>query len=168
MSGAPRLVLVGAPASGKSRLAKRIGKLVNISVVDTDTLITQSHGSITGIFATLGEESFRALEREAVIEALATSGIVSLGGGAIVNPATRADLAQHRVALITISAEAVSARLTSDKRPLLPDGVESWKALLAQRQPWYEEVANGTFDTSTKPIDTVAKDIVKWLEEVPA
>ena len=106
------------------------------------------------------------LEREAVISALATSGIVSLGGGAIVNPATRADLAHHRVALITISEQAVSARLTSDKRPLLPDGVASWKALLAQRQPWYEEVADGVFDTSTQAIDSVAKDIVEWLKEV--
>jgi shikimate kinase len=166
--GAPRLVLVGAPASGKSRLAKRIGKLMSIPVVDTDTSITEVHGSIKGIFATLGEEHFRVLEREAVISALATSGIVSLGGGAVVNPATRADLAHHRVALITISEHAVSTRLTSDKRPLLPDGVESWKALLTQRQPWYEEVADGVFDTSTNAIDAVAADIVEWLEKVPA
>jgi shikimate kinase len=163
---APKLVLVGAPASGKSKLAKRLGGLIGLSVVDTDKIVTRDHGPIPEIFENVGEAGFRSLERSAVVEALASEGIVSLGGGAVIDPDTRADLRGIPVALITISQEAVASRLTPGKRPLLPEGVASWAALVAEREPWYQEVSDRSFDTSSTPLDTVARDIAQWLKEV--
>ena len=63
---APKLVLVGAPASGKSKLAKRLGGLIGLSVVDTDKIVTRDHGPIPEIFENVGEAGFRSLERSAV------------------------------------------------------------------------------------------------------
>jgi shikimate kinase len=161
---APLVVFVGPPAAGKTRLGKRVSTLLGVEFVDTDAVVTSRYGPIPALFAAEGETSFRDKERAAVIEALATPGVVALGGGAVINPDTRADLRSHRVALISISAEAVAPRLNSPKRPLLTGGLESWVSLVAARTPWYDEVATATFDTSTTPLDTVAENIAAWIK----
>jgi shikimate kinase len=143
-----------------------VGFLTGLMVVDSDKIITRDHGPIPEIFDTLGEPAFRALERVAVQEALGSAGIVSLGGGAVIDSDTRADLQEFPVALITISEDAVSSRLTAGKRPLLRDGVPGWAALVAEREQWYQEVSDRSFDTSNTPIDVVAQDIAQWLKEV--
>jgi shikimate kinase len=165
VSDSPRVVLVGPPAAGKTRVGKRVARLLNVNFHDTDREIVAVHGPIAEIFATHGEATFRERERGAVITALGTDGVVALGGGAVINADTRADLANHRVALITISAEAVVHRLDPEKRPLLVGGLEAWEALVGARQGWYDEVSDARFDTSHRSLDTVADEIVRWIEE---
>ena len=165
---APLVVLVGPPAAGKTRLGKRVSKLLGVEFLDTDALVASRYGPIPALFAAEGEASFREKERAAVVEALASTGVVALGGGAVVNPDTRADLRSHRVALVSITAEAVEPRLNSSKRPLLTGGLESWVSLVAARTAWYDEVATATFDTSTTPLDTVAENIVEWIKSEAA
>ena len=160
---APLVVLVGPPAAGKTRLGKRVSKLLGVDFVDTDAVIASWYGPIPALFHAEGEASFRDKERAAVIEALTTHGVVALGGGAVINPDTRADLRSKRVALISISPDAVAPRLDSSKRPLLAGGLESWVSLVEARTPWYNEVASATFDTSSTPLDTVAQNIVEWI-----
>ena len=99
-----------------------------------------------------------------MIDALASDAVVSLGGGAVIDPDTRADLLNVPVAMITISEDAVAHRLNSNKRPLLRDGLESWRQLLAERSAWYTEVADRVFDASHTPVDRVAAEILEWLE----
>ena len=165
MGDKPVLVLVGPPAAGKSRLAKRVAKLLDVPLVDTDQVVVAAHGPIRDIFAQQGEAYFRTLERFAVIAALHTTGVVALGGGAVIDPDTRSDLASQRVALVTMGPEAAKSRISGDKRPLLKDGYLSWATLLETRRPWYEEVAQVSFDTSTKSLDTLAMEMVQWLKE---
>lgn len=165
---APVVVLVGPPAAGKTRLGKRVSKLLAVDFLDTDALVASRYGPIPALFAAEGEASFREKERSAVVEALASSGVVALGGGAVINPDTRADLRGKRVALISISADAVAPRLNSGKRPLLTGGLESWVSLVASRAAWYDEVATATFDTSSTPLDTVAENIVEWIKSEEA
>jgi shikimate kinase len=165
---APLVVLVGPPAAGKTRLGKRVSKLLGVEFLDTDALVASRYGPIPALFAAEGEASFREKERAAVVEALASTGVVALGGGAVVNPDTRADLRSHRVALVSITTEAVEPRLNSSKRPLLTGGLESWVSLVAARTEWYDEVAAATFDTSTTPLDTVAENIVEWIKSEAA
>jgi len=69
------------------------------------------------------------------------------------------------VALITISPEAVAPRLDNDKRPLLKDGLESWKALVASRADYYDSVATRKFDASHQTVDAVAEQILHWVRE---
>jgi shikimate kinase len=141
-----------------------VAALLDEPYLDTDTAIVMEHGPIASIFETHGEEHFRVLERSGVTHALETPGVVALGGGAIIDPDTRADLAEHRVALITISAEAVEPRLNPEKRPLLSD-LASWVALVDARKDWYEEVAQKTFDASHRKIDDLASEVVEWIRQ---
>jgi shikimate kinase len=150
--------------SGKSKLGKRVAALVGKPFVDTDRMIVAEHGTIADVFANFGEEHFRALERVAVEDALAQDAVVALGGGAILNQATQADLAERRVALIMVSAAAVAPRITGTKRPLLTGGIESWTRILESRREIYERLATRVWDTSSRPLTAIAGEIADWAK----
>lgn len=160
----PRAVLIGPPAAGKSRLGKRVARRLGVRFSDTDSMVSTLHGPIPEIFAQQGETQFRLWERDAVVEALTHDGIVSLGGGAILDPDTQRDLDSQFVVLVTASAEAIVPRLVEGKRPLLSGGIESWKALVAERQPIYDRLADLIIDTSRGTMDSLADDIADAVE----
>jgi shikimate kinase len=158
------IVLIGPPAAGKTRLGKRLARRLGLPFVDTDAVVVAGHGAIADIFAEHGEPYFRALERAAVAEAVARPGIVSLGGGAVLDPDTQADLAATRVVLLTVRPEAIASRITNRKRPLVTD-LESWTRLVEARTPLYQSLADYTADTSTRPIETIVEEIARWVED---
>jgi shikimate kinase len=158
------VVLIGAPGAGKTRTGKRLARLLHVPFVDTDKRIVERHGTIAEIFAEHGEAHFRSLEREVVTESLGERAVVTLGGGAVLDPRTQADLAQFRVVQLTVSATAVEARISGGKRPLLAGGIAAWQAIVDSRQPLYDRLASLTIDTSSQPLDRVAQQIAHWLE----
>lgn len=160
----PRVVLIGAPASGKSKIAKMVAAELGCNRIDTDKVIVAEHGPIANIFDERGESAFRALERTAVVNALAHDAVLSLGGGAAVNADTQRDLAHAYCVLLTVSEEAVATRiLESSKRPLLRDGLAAWKAIVVEREPIYRALADQTFDTSHRPLEDIASQICAWI-----
>ncbi len=159
--GAPAVVLIGPPAAGKSRLGRRLSRLLQLPLIDTDRVVVEAHGPIPAIFAEHGEPVFRVWEREAVEAALRARAIVSLGGGAVLDPATQRQLSGMPVVLLTITPEAAAARLDGSSRPLA-GGIEAWTALVAARTPLYESLASATWDTSRRPIDRIAQEIAAW------
>lgn len=165
-TAARALVLAGPMGAGKTSVGRRVSKLLGLSFTDTDKAIAREHGPIPQIFAQHGEARFREWEREAVSDALSSGGVVSLGGGAVVDAGTRALLRTVPVVLLTVSPEAVAARLKETGRPLL-DGEEEpvarWSRILDERREWYEEVADVTFDTSRTPMARVAEQIAEWM-----
>ncbi len=163
MSG-PLAVFIGPMGAGKTRIGKRVARALGVPFTDTDKVIVARHGAIAGIFDAYGESHFRALERDVVREALHGGGIVSLGGGAVLDEATRAELRGLPVVYLTISAEAVASRLGDGKRPLVRGGVGDWQRIYDARRSVYEDLARVTFDTSRLPIDGIAQDVVTWIE----
>jgi shikimate kinase len=159
----PVVVFIGAPASGKSKIAKRVSALIGVPRIDTDKVVVEQYGPIATIFDTLGEPTFRSYERSAVMDALQHEAIVSLGGGAVLDPATQKDLQSVPVVLLTVSEDAVKTRISDPKRPLLRGGIEAWKKLVASRMPIYTELAWNTFDTSAGDLDEIAEEIVSWI-----
>lgn len=158
------IVFIGPSGAGKSRLGKRVARLLGVPFADTDRMVVAEHGPIPQIFQQQGEEHFRSLEREAVLRGLQGDGILSLGGGAVLDPDTQRDLVDHRVVFLTITPEAVARRLAGDTdRPLVRNGVEDWVALNAPRWEIYERLADATFDTSHRPNDELAKEVAAWL-----
>ncbi len=164
MSDRALVVLIGAPGAGKTRTGKRLARLLGVPFVDTDQRIVAAHGPIADIFAAHGEPHFRALEREEVARALGESAVVTLGGGAVLDPETQADLAGYRVVQLAVSPEAVEARISGGKRPLVKDGIGAWIALVEGRRPIYDRLSQLTIDTSRRPLDGVAQEIAEWLE----
>jgi shikimate kinase len=160
------LVFIGPMASGKSKIGRRVARTLRVAFIDTDTEIEAAHGPITEIFAQHGEGYFRALERAAVAQALLQQrAVVSLGGGAVLDPDTRADLGRATVVSLSTTADAVRKRTKNAKRPLLAAGPDAWQRIYDERRPLYEALASIHFDTSTRPVDAIAADIVKWVRK---
>lgn len=163
----PRVVLVGPMGAGKSTVGALLADAWEVSARDTDADIEALEGrSISDIFVDSGEAHFRDLERKAVAEALAThDGVLSLGGGAVLDPDTRALLAGRRVVFLKVGlAEAVKRVGLGSSRPLLLGNVRSRiKALLDERTPVYESVATLTVDTDGKQPAEVAAEIQRAL-----
>lgn len=160
----PVVVFIGAPATGKSKIAKRVSSLLNVPRVDTDKTVVSQHGPISEIFDIQGEHMFREYERASVKDALTSHAVVSLGGGATLNRETQAELMFIPVVLLTVSEEAVSSRITDPKRPLLRDGISAWKKLVDARMPTYQKLAWISFDTSDGDLDNIANQVVSWVK----
>ncbi|MHC2999946.1 shikimate kinase [Microbacterium sp. HJ5] len=165
------VVLIGPMGAGKTSVGKRVARALEVPFYDTDAAVVRAHGPIEQLFAEHGEAHFRALERAAVEEGLAAGGVVSLGGGAVLDPATRADLACHRVVLLTVAPRVVAIRVRGSNRPLLEGGEDTltrWSRIYEERRPIYEELADATFDTSNGPLQNVVEKIVAWVHDEPA
>ncbi|MFE7844852.1 shikimate kinase [Microbacterium sp. NPDC057407] len=158
------LVLIGPMGAGKSSVGKRVARALDVPFVDTDAAIAREHGPIERIFEEHGESHFRRIEREAVVEGLRAGGVVSLGGGAVLDPGTQADLEDHRVVLLTVAPKVVATRVRGSSRPLLQgeDPTARWRAIYEARRPVYERLADVTFDTSSGPMQDVVDRIVAW------
>jgi shikimate kinase len=158
----PRVVLIGPMGAGKTRVGKRVARMLGTGFTDTDRMVVAEHGPIADIFAQQGEPYFRGLERDAVVRALETDGVVSLGGGAVLDAATQADLAAQRVVFLTVNARAVEGRLVEGKRPLIRDGVNDWQRIFDERREIYERLSDLTIDTSHRPYDSIAEEVAAW------
>ncbi|MET0812929.1 MAG: shikimate kinase [Microbacterium sp.] len=159
------VVLIGPMGAGKTSVGRRVAKALGRPFFDTDIAIKREHGPIEHLFEAHGETHFRALERDAVIAGLERGGVVSLGGGAVLDAGTRADLARHRVALLTVEPRVVIARVKDSTRPLLQgdDAGARWTEIYRARKPVYEELADATFDTSHGPLQDVVDAVVAWI-----
>lgn len=167
MTGA--IVLIGPMGAGKTSIGRRVAKALGTGFYDSDMAVVQGHGPIEQLFAEHGEDHFRALERAAVAEGLTRGGVVALGGGAVLHPETRADLAAHRlvhsVVLLTVRPETIESRIRGGRRPLLhgEDPVARWREIFAARRPVYEELADVTFDTSKGHLQEVVDAVAQWV-----
>lgn len=155
--------------AGKTTVAGLLAERWGVTVRDTDQDVEAAEGrSISDLFVDEGEDYFRAKERDAVATALAThDGVLALGGGAVLDETTRADLAEHRVVYLKVGlSEAVKRVGLGVSRPLLLGNVRARiKALLDERAPIYESVAGIAVDTDGRTPEDVVAEIVERLDQ---
>ncbi len=165
----PAVVLVGPPGSGKTTSGAALAARLGVALHDTDAAIVAATGrTISDIFLEDGEPAFRTLERAEVARALrAEVGIVALGGGAVMDPATEAALVGHRVVFLDVGIADAARRVGFDRsRPLLAVNPRaSWVAMMAQRRPTYERVATWRVDTAGRTPQDIAAEIAALLEQ---
>ena len=164
----PRLVLIGPPGVGKSTIGRRLGRALDLPSHDTDSAIEALAGqSIPDLFVDHGEAHFRELERAEVLRALAEEeGIVSLGGGAPMDPEVQTALAGHTVVFLDVGIADAARRIGFDaSRPLLMVNPRaSWTKMMNERRPTYERLATVRVDTAGRKPAAVVEQILAFLE----
>ena len=148
------IILVGMPGSGKSTVGKRLAKALGRPFVDTDALIVETAGrAIPDIFATDGEEVFRAYETEAVKQAGMMSGaVIATGGGVVTRHRNYAPLSQNgRIVFIKRDLNKLPTR----GRPL--SQANPLEDMYAKRLPLYEDFADVEVDNNGAIENTVAE-----------
>ncbi|MCX4517099.1 MULTISPECIES: 3-dehydroquinate synthase [Streptomyces] len=167
MSG-PLVVLVGPMGVGKSTVGELLAARLGTTYRDTDADVVAEAGKpIAEIFYDEGEEHFRALERRAVEAAVAGhTGVLSLGGGAVLDAATRELLAGRPVAYLSMDVDEAVRRVgLGAARPLLAvNPRRQWRELMDARRHLYEEVARTVVATDEHTPEEVAQAIIDALE----
>jgi shikimate kinase len=159
----PVAVLIGPPGAGKSTVGPLLAGLLGAEFAETDAMVEEAAGKpVSDIFISDGEPTFRGLERTAVAQALASHpGIVSLGGGAVMDPATQQLLAGHRVVYLETGFAVAVQRVGLDSpRPLLLRNPRArMRELLAERLSVYEALAWITVVTDDRDPQEIADEI---------
>lgn len=140
----PGLYLMGFMASGKTTIGKLLAERLGWNFVDIDEDIEASQScSIAEIFDTLGEESFRSMEADAIrqrVRAVACGRptVMALGGGAAAQPANVDLIETHGVTIwLSCPFETVVRRVGQDaSRPLARD-LKKFEELFHARQQSY-------------------------------
>jgi shikimate kinase len=155
--------------AGKTTVGRILAEQWGVAMRDTDADVEAIVGkTVQDLFVDEGEATFRALEKQAVATALAEhDGVLSLGGGAVLDPDTQAALTGRPVVFLRVGLADASRRVgLGQGRPLLLGNVRSRiKTLLEERAPVYESVATLVVDTDGRPPAEIAAEIATRLEE---
>ncbi|MFF2703607.1 3-dehydroquinate synthase [Streptomyces cyaneofuscatus] len=164
----PLVVLVGPMGVGKSTVGELLAARLGTTYRDTDADVVAEAGKpIAEIFYDEGEDHFRALERRAVAAALTGhAGVLSLGGGAVLDEATRELLADRPVVYLSMDVDEAVRRVgLGAARPLLAvNPRRQWRELMDARRHLYEEVARTVVATDENTPEEVAQAIIDALE----
>ena len=163
------MVLVGLMGAGKTSVGRKLAEKLDMAFVDADEEIVKAAAcSIDNIFELYGEKAFRDVE-EKVISRLLEEGpqVMATGGGAFMNPKTRALIAAASVSVWLRAELDVLVRRTRRRggRPLLKnkDPREALKKLIDERYPVYAK-ADIIVDSKDDSADVMARFIVDALD----
>jgi shikimate kinase len=143
MSLQKTVALVGMMGAGKTSLGRRLAARLEVPFRDADQEIETAAGlTVSEIFAKFGEPYFRDGERRVIARLLSEAPhILASGGGAFMDPDTRAAMKQNALTVwLKAPAGVLLARIKKrDTRPLLQSGdpKETIEKLLAVREPVY-------------------------------
>jgi shikimate kinase len=163
--GRRSVVLVGMMGAGKSSVGRRVALRLGIPFVDADTEIEKAAGmAITDIFAIRGEAEFRSGEARVILRLLEGGPqVLATGGGAFINPDTRAAIAAKGISIwLKAEPDVLMKRIKRRQdRPLLQtaDPAATLRKLLEEREPVYA-LADLTVQSREVTHDRIVDEIV--------
>ncbi len=168
------IFLIGFMGAGKSTISDYLKNVLAMDVVEMDQCIVERQGmSISDIFETYGEEYFRELETNLLIEMQSRSNVVvSCGGGVPMRERNVAEMKKNgRVVLLTAKPETILERVKDNHdRPLLENNknVSFIADLLEKRRAKYEAAADIVVETDGKSELEICEELIHRLREAEA
>ena len=168
------IFLIGFMGAGKSTISDYLKNALAMDVVEMDQCIVERQGmSISDIFETYGEEYFRELETNLLIEMQSRSNVVvSCGGGVPMRERNVAEMKKNgRVVLLTAKPETILERVKDNHdRPLLENNknVSFIADLLEKRRAKYEAAADIVIQTDGKSELEICEELIHRLREADA
>lgn len=166
------IVLVGLMGAGKTKIGRRLAARLNLPFFDSDNEIEAAAGeTIEEIFRNRGEAVFRDGERRVIARLLTRPAhVLATGGGAFMDPVTRAAIARRGVAVwLRADLDVLLARVARrSNRPLLQE--RDPRAVLAElierRHPVYAE-ADLVIDSGEGPAEQTVTRVIAALAGCP-
>lgn len=171
------VALVGMMGVGKSSVGRKLAGLLHVPFIDADEEIENAaQMSIPEIFTTYGEAYFRDGERRVIARLIGAENsheckVLATGGGAFINPQTRALILERAIAVwLDSDVDTLFERVArKGNRPLLQQGDprETLARLHRERAPAYAEAPIHVTSTSGphgRTVGRVLKGIETWLQ----
>ena len=162
------IVLVGLMGAGKTKIGRRLAARLNLPFFDSDNEIEAAAGeTIEEIFRNRGESVFRDGERRVIARLLAQPvHVLATGGGAFMDPLTRALVVQRGVSVwLRADLDVLVARVARrNNRPLLQrqDPRTILAELIERRHPIYGE-ADVVIDSGEGPLELTTTRVIAAL-----
>ena len=166
------IVLIGFMGTGKSTISEYMNQKFGMEVIEMDQIIEQRQGmSISKIFETYGEEYFRDLETNLLIELQSRKNlIISCGGGVPMKERNVVEMKKNgKVVLLTATPETILKRVKNNHdRPLLEGkkNVAAITELMEKRRAKYEAAADIQIATDDRNKQQICEELVKKLQEL--
>lgn len=164
------IALIGFMGTGKSIIAQKLKSLYQMEILEMDQVIEEREQmNISEIFSEKGEEYFRNLETELLLETQCKANvIISCGGGvAMKDENVEAIRKNGKIVLLTATPDTIYNRVKGHMdRPLLNGNmnVEYIEQLMEKRREKYEQAADIIVSTDEKTIEQICEEIVSKLE----
>jgi XRE family aerobic/anaerobic benzoate catabolism transcriptional regulator len=163
----PEIVaLLGLRGAGKTTIGRHLARRLHVRFVELDRRVEKAADMSLGeLFSLYGEEHYRRLERDALVQVLAEkrSLVLAAGGGIVASPDTFALLRKHAVTIwLRATPEDHWNRVVrqGDRRPMAdhPQAMADLRALLGSREPLYAAAAH-TVETSGRSIGAIVDSV---------
>jgi shikimate kinase len=153
--------------SGKTVIGALVAERSHVAFFDLDHMVEHEAGmSIAEIFATSGEQVFRALEKRVLPRALQSGAVVALGGGVVMDDDNWALIRERAVTVyIEVPFPQVWGRIRNvPGRPLLAGrSAAEVQELYEKRRQRYQEAAHRV--EGDRPAGEVVQDVMKlWSD----
>ena len=166
------IVLIGFMGAGKTSISEYLKTLFAMDVIEMDQIIAEREGmTISDIFEVYGEQYFRNLETNLLIEMQSkTNVVISCGGGTPMRECNIAEMKKNgRVVLLTAKPETILERVKdSHDRPLIENNktVSFIAELMEKRREKYEAAADIIIETDGKDKSQICEELILKLRQM--
>jgi len=147
------IVLIGMPGSGKTTIGEELAKNIGFNFVDTDSHIEQiSRKPLSKIFKEKGEEEFKRIEQECILNLKLKNHVISTGGSVVLSPYLMSHLKKKNLTIyLHCDYDTIEKRLKKEnlqKRTVVGSKKMSLKQIYYYRLPLYRKYADKVFYTN--------------------